>query len=164
MSMRKVLVFVLVFACGFAAGGLSFVGVRARTFPDPRSCGSVDTCRLSALLGTIAAAGIHVPAGLIPELVGESADCVGIKNPVPEDYIDLVFIPRRDVLNLLDTDTPDEPAVMDCVALMRQVSAQRNIRHWRIITNGPGYQRVGILHFHLVEDREHALLDLKSLP
>ena len=76
----------------------------------------------------------------------------GIRSPRPEARVDLVFFPLRDMRDLLDLSVADQPALADCLALMRRVATEQKLGTWKIVSNGPGYQEVSYLHFHLMSD------------
>jgi histidine triad (HIT) family protein len=152
MKPIKVLGLCLTFAAGFGCGAATFIRTQARPLPPVRECESARECLTDKqVLGLVTSAGLHLTPGLLPHIVAQSRDCVGINSPRPDAPIDLVFFPRRDVLNLLDIAPDDERYVMGCFALMRQVADQRGLKDWRVITNGPELQEIAYLHFHLLQ-------------
>src|ERR1700741_1094799 len=114
---------VLVFLAGFACGAALFVRIRAPPLPPLTECGSDGQCLSDPqLLGLLAAVGLRLAPGLMPDVVARSPRCVGINSPKPEARIDLVFFPTRDMRSLLDLTPADAPQLMDCFALMRKVA------------------------------------------
>ena len=152
MRVLKILGCLFLFGAGFICGAASFVRTQARPLPVIQHCESTEDCLTNPeVLGLITSAGLHLAPGAMPDVVARSPECVGIRSPKPEGHIDLVFFPTRDVRNLLEITPDDEKYVVGCIALMRQVVAERSISDWRIVTNGPGVQEIDYLHFHLIK-------------
>lgn len=153
MRVLKILGCLLLFGAGFACGAMSFVRTQARPLVGLRACFSTEDCMANPeLLALLASVGLRLAPGAMPDIVARSPQCVGIRNPRPEARIDLVFFPTRDMRNLLDVAADDEPYLMGCLALMRKVAEERQLKSWRIFSNGPGMQEIAYLHLHLVED------------
>jgi diadenosine tetraphosphate (Ap4A) HIT family hydrolase len=151
-SVRRLALFLLVFAAGFACGGFSFVDTQARPLP------SLKTCRVHCLsdpqvLGLLTSAGLHVAPGLMPDLIAKTERCVAVDSPEPEAKVDLVFFPLRDVNDLLEAGPEDAPYMLDCFALMRQLVAERHLFGWRVLSNGTDGRKIAYLHFHLLADK-----------
>lgn len=151
MKIRKTAIWLLVFVLGFACGAAVFVRIQARPLPPLSDCDRGECLSDPQLLGLLTSVGLRVAPGLMPDVVGRSRHCVGISSPQPEAKIDLVFFPTRDMRNLLDVTPADAPQLMDCFALMRRVAEERGLDNWKIMTNGPGQQRIAYLHFHLMQ-------------
>lgn len=152
MKFTNVLGVCLIFAAGFVCGAATFIRTQARPLPPVRECRTPQECLTDKqVLGLVTSAGLHLAPGLLPHIVAQSRDCIGIDSPKKDAPVDLVFFPRRDMLNVLDIDPDDERYVMGCFALMRQVADQRGMRDWRVMTNGPGLQEIAYLHFHLLQ-------------
>jgi hypothetical protein len=151
MRILKILGCFLLFLAGFGLGGYAFVDTRARPLPLPgRDCNSVLDCATDVdLMGLMVSSGLHLAPGFMPHLVGRNQHCVGIVSPRPEAPIDLVFFPLKDIRNILEVAPGDEAVLMDCFALMRQVAQERHLKDWQVLSNGPGQQTIGYLHFHL---------------
>ena len=152
MKTTRVLGFCLIFAAGFACGAATFIRTQARPLPPVRECRSAEECLTDKqVLGLVTSAGLHLAPGLLPHIVAQSRDCVGIDSPRKDAPVDLVFFPRRDIRNVLDIEPGDEQYVMGCFALMRQVADQRGLYDWKVLSNGPGLQNIAYLHFHLMQ-------------
>lgn len=151
MRLLKIFGCCLLFLAGFGLGGYAFVQTQARPVPLPgRDCASVLDCATDVdLMGLLVSSGLHMAPGFMPKLVARSQHCVGIVSPRPEAPIDLVFFPLKDIRNILEVAPGDEPALMDCFALMHQVAQRRGLKDWQVLSNGPGQQTIAYLHFHL---------------
>lgn len=155
MKTKTVLVSILIFVAGFACGAAAFVRTQARPLPSVRECESAAECLTDKqVLGLVTSAGLHLAPGLMPDIVAQSRDCIGIRNPKVEmdAKVDYVFFPRRDMRDVLDIAPDDVEYVMGCFALMRKVANERGMHDWRVMTNGPGLQEIAYLHFHLLQE------------
>jgi diadenosine tetraphosphate (Ap4A) HIT family hydrolase len=61
-----------------------------------------------------------------------------------------VIIPKKDIKNIGEIAAEDAPYLIDIFAVMQQLIKDRALSNYRVITNGPGFQDVTYLHFHLV--------------
>jgi hypothetical protein len=153
MKFPRLAAALLVFVAGFACGAAVFVRIQARPLPPLAECGRDGACMTDPqILGLLAAVGLRLAPGLMPDVVARSPHCVGINSPKPDARVDLVFFPTRDMRSLLDLTPADAPQLMECFALMRQVADERHITNWKVATNGPGRQEITYLHFHLLAD------------
>ena len=153
MRVLKVLLYVLIFGSGFGLGAASFVRTQARPLPVVHQCESTEDCVMDPhLLGLITSTWLHLAPGRTPNIVARSKECIAIQNPKPAEGNDVVFFPTRDMRNLLDLTPADEPYIIGCIALMRQVADQRHLDNWKVLSNGPGSQEIDYLHFHLIQD------------
>ena len=136
-------------AIGVAIGGYLFSRSIPRSFLAVTNCG--DNCyRPRDVAGLLASVGIQRVPTLIPIVERESAECIAVKHPQPEGRVHYVLFPKRDVRNILEITAEDEPFVLGCFALARELVRESNALNYRIFTNGPKLQHVTYLHFHLV--------------
>jgi hypothetical protein len=149
MPMRRLLPLLLTFLVGLTVGGYLFARSLPRSFLALNSCG--DQClRPNDLLGLLASAGIQRTPNWLPFVVAESNECVAVRNPRPEAKYDIVFLPKRDVRNVLELGPADVPFLLGCLALAREQVRKDGIKDYRLVTNGPGRQQVTYFHFHIV--------------
>jgi hypothetical protein len=138
---------ILLFA-GIAVGGYLFAQTQ------PRSVLSLDHCRkcLSAkeLGGLLTSAGIRRLPGLIPDVVFETDKTIAIKNPFVRLGVDYVIFPKKDIKNIGELTETDAPYLMDAYLVARHLIEDKKLTDYRFYTNGPEYQDVTYLHFHLV--------------
>jgi hypothetical protein len=143
----------VVFVAGFASGGYAFIDRRIRQPLPVRQCTAADSCLgLSAVRNLLVSAGLQATPGWMPQIVAQSPQCIGILSPEPAARIDYTFLPTRDIHELLAPGAQDQPYVMACIALMRQVADARGIKGWRIYANGAAHRDFDYLHFHLLGD------------
>lgn len=121
----------------------------------PRSLLAVSTCggtcyKPNDVAGLLASAGIQRLPAVLPGIVRESNECLAIRHPRPEGRVHFVLFPKRDARNILELTPEDQPFVMGCFALARELARETNALNWRLATNGPALQHVTYLHFHLI--------------
>ncbi len=95
-------------------------------------------------------AGIQRLPAVLPGVERESNECLAIRHPQPEGRVHFVLFPKRDARNILELTPEDQPFVMGCFALARELARESIVLNWRLVTNGPALQHVTYLHFHLV--------------
>lgn len=147
MKKYIVLATVLAFIAGVVVGGYLFVDSRPRSFLALTQCS--DCYRANDLAGLLASAGIRRVPGLIPHVVRETNRCLAIRHPFPEARFHFVIFPKKDIKNLADVALGDEPYVMDCIGVIRSLISEYHLKYYRVLINGPGFQDVTYLHFHL---------------
>lgn len=149
MYFKRIAAVVLLFAAGVACGGYLF------SRSEPRSFLSFETCREGCfdtreVTGLMMSAAIARAPFLIPGVVLESDQCLAIRDPRSRDKIHYVLFPKRDVKNIAVLTPEDAPYLLGCLAMVRELVARDNLKAYRFYTNGPGYQEVAYLHFHLI--------------
>jgi hypothetical protein len=147
-KLRVTLAGLIILFVGMVIGGYLFAHAQ------PRSVLSLDQCRkcLSAkdLGGLLTSAGIHRFPGLIPDVVFETDKTVAIKNPFVRSGVDYVILPKRDIKNIAELAESDAPYLIDAYLVARHLIEEKQLTGYRFFTNGPEYQDVTYLHFHLV--------------
>jgi diadenosine tetraphosphate (Ap4A) HIT family hydrolase len=120
----------------------------------PRSVLSINQCKdcLSAedLAGLLASAGIQKLPGLIPFVVFETDKTIAIKSPLPGAQIDYVIFPKKDIKNIGEIAKEDAPYLIDAYLVARHIIDKEKLSNYQFYTNGPGFQNVTYLHFHLI--------------
>ena len=141
----------MLFAAGVACGGYLFSKSQPRDFLPFRGC--QDRCYKPAeIAGLLASAGIQRTPFLIPGVVLESDTCLAIRNPRPEARIHYVLFPKHDTKTITTLTPEDTPYVLGCFALARELVARDHLQGYRLYTNGPEFQEISYLHFHLISD------------
>lgn len=87
---------------------------------------------------------------LIPSVVKESDRTIVIEHPAPEARLHYVVIPKRDIKNIAELSDADRDSLIDVFNVVRDIVKEKNLVDYRVVTNGPGYQGVTYLHFHLI--------------
>ena len=106
---------------GMILGGYLFANTRPRSFLALNNCEG--TCfQANELLGLLTSVGIQrFPA----------------------------VIPKRDIKNIAELSDSDNEYLLDVFKVVREIVKEKNLTDYRLTTNGPGYQGVTYLHFHL---------------
>jgi histidine triad (HIT) family protein len=147
--LRKFITIVVVFVLGAAAGGFVMTKVQPRSFLNIKNC--ENTCfKQNELLGLLGSVGIQFAPDAIPGIVMETDKTIVVKHPNPATPVHYVIIPKKDIKNIGTLEPGDEAYIEDAVKVIGELIRRDNLTSYRVITNGPGYQSVAYLHFHLM--------------
>lgn len=120
----------------------------------PRSLLALNHCSkcLSAkdLAGLLVSAGIRKFPSFVPDVVFETDKTVAIKNPFVHSGVDYVIFPKKDIKDIGQLAEQDAPYLVDAYLVARHLIEGKKLTGYRFYTNGPEYQDVTYLHFHLV--------------
>lgn len=133
---------------GILIGGYLFADTRPRSVLALNRCEK--TClQPNELAGLIASVGIQrLP--FIPSVVMETDRTIVIKHPSPESRIHYVIIPKKDIKNLGEVSMEDREYLLDAFAVVSKIVKEQHLEQYRVVINGPAYQSVTYLHFHLM--------------
>lgn len=152
-SAAFVLALTLAYAVGIWIGAALFSQVEARSFLRIQRC--ENTClRPSEFAGLLASIGIQTLGRRLPLVVAETDKSIAFLHPIPEDDFHFVIVPKRDIQNIGTLEPDEEAYLVDAYALIQELIRTQKISKYRVVTNGPGYQKVAYLHFHLLGERE----------
>ena len=147
--MRRVAPYFLTLLLGVLIGGFLFSKSIERSFLAVQSCDE-ECLQLKDIAGLLGSLGIQHAPTLLPFFEAQSEECVAVRHPKPEGRFHLIFLPKRDVRNVLELTTEDIPFLVGCLALAREQVANAGIRNYRVVTNGPELQHVTYFHFHVI--------------
>ena len=148
---EEYLIYAVVLIAGIIIGGYLFSGVQPRSFINLQRC--EDKCLTSReFLGLLGSVGIQKFGKVLPLVIKETDKTIVIRHPFPQSKIHYVIIPKIDIKDMSDIKEGSEPYVIDAFAVMSQIIREDNLTKYRVITNGPGYQSVAYLHFHLLSN------------
>jgi histidine triad (HIT) family protein len=149
VSKPKIIVLmVAALVIGVMLGGYLFANTRPRSFLALSSCEG--TClQTNELLGLLTSVGIQRFPGLIPKVVKETDKTIVIEHPRPQARLHYLVIPKRDIKNIAELSDSDNEYLIDAFKVAREIIKENNLTDYRLTTNGPGYQGVTYLHFHL---------------
>lgn len=145
---RKFILILVVFGAGFALGGFLFSKTQPRTFLKITNC-QMHCLNTTEFLGLLASAGIQRLDDQLPEKAMETEKTVVIKHPFAVTPVHYVILPKKDIKNISEVTAEDEEYIMDAIAVMQELVKKEGIENYKVVTNGPGYQSVSYLHFHL---------------
>jgi hypothetical protein len=151
MRIKSFMAALVVFAVGIVCGGLLFSKSAPRSFLAFADC--QDRCfKPSELAGLVTSAALlRVPVA-IPKVVMESDTCLSVRHPRPQGRVHYVLFPKHDTRNIATLTPEDAPYVLGCFAMARELVARDRLLAYRVHTNGPDFQDIAYLHFHLVAD------------
>ncbi len=101
-------------------------------------------------MGLLGSIGMQFAPESLPGIVMETDKTIVIKHPRPAQPIHYVIIPKKDIKNIAELEAGDEEYVQDAAKVIGELVRRDNLVSYRVITNGPGYQSVAYLHFHLL--------------
>jgi len=149
--MKNIKIILLVAAAlllGVILGGYLFSDTRARSFLALNKCEG-KCLQPTELVGLLASVGIHKFTALVPSVVKETDKTIVIEHPSPQGRIHYVVITKRDIKNMGELSDSDAEYLADVFKVMSEIIREKNLVDYQVITNGPGYQSVSYLHFHL---------------
>jgi len=155
MKIFSYLFYMLILVAGIAIGGFLFSDTIRRPFIDMARC--QEYClKTSELAGLLASVGIQVTDGKLPAVIFETDKTLvfDIQYPYPPDKIHYAIVPKKDIKDTSQLTKEDGEYIADAYRVISKIVSDHNYKRYRVITNGPGYQEVAYLHFHLVIDRD----------
>lgn len=151
MRIKLFIAALALFTAGTVCGGYLFSRSEPRSFLAFGNC--QDRCfKASELAGLVTSAALlRVPVA-IPKVVMESDTCLAVRHPRPQGRVHYVLFPKHDTRNITTLTPDDVPYVLGCFAMARELVARDRLQAYRMHTNGPAFQEIAYLHFHLVAD------------
>ena len=155
MKIFKFIAYIIILLIGVILGGYLFSRSLPRSFIALHRC--EETCfKSNELAGILSSVGIQTIGGKLPLVMYETDKTLvfDIQYPYPPDKIHYLVVPKRDVKDAGELTEEDKEYLSDNYGVMGKIVREGNYKKYRIVTNGPGYQEVNYLHFHLVIDRD----------
>jgi len=148
----KTIILLMAFSMGMGIviGGYLFSKSQPRSFLGIGHCQNCFT--YEDLLGLLASIGIQRFPKLVPYAVFETDKTVVVKHPHPLNRVHYIIVPKKDIKNIGEISQTDSPYLMDAYLVARHIIEKEELLNYRVTTNGPGYQDVTYLHFHLIAD------------
>ena len=137
----------LALVLGVGAGAYFFKDTRPRSFIALPSC--AECLSQSELFGLLTSVGIQKLPAVIP-VVKESDKAIAIKSPDPLATIDFIVLPKKDISDLGDLSVDDRAYIDDTFLIISELVREYQLHEYKIISNGPGFQSVNYLHFHIL--------------
>jgi len=149
MNRLKVTFLMLLSACmGVVIGGYLFSQCQPRSFLAVNRC---ENClSLSDLAGLFATVVVQKIPNLIPFVVLETDKTVVFKHPFAKARIHYIIVPKKDIKNVGEISEADVPYLADAFFVVGQIVREEKLVNYWLESNGPGFQNVTYLHFHLV--------------
>lgn len=149
--MKKLRIILLVTAAlllGVLLGGYLFSDSRARSFLALNKC--EEKClQPNELVGLLASVGIQRFSALAQSVIKETDKTIVLEHPSPHARVHYVVIPKKDIKNIGEFSDSDAEYLIDLFKVVSEIVREKNLVDYQVITNGPGYQGVTYLHFHL---------------
>lgn len=146
-SLGSLILFLCIFLSGMITTGILQKNIEPRSFLSLKHC--ENTClHINEIVGLAAAIGITHAPGLIPNVVYETDKNIAMEVPFSRNYHVVIF-PKKDIKNIGVLSNEEKEYLTDAYAIMQKLIADNRLSQYLIYTNGPGYQKVAYLHFHL---------------
>lgn len=138
------------------AGGI-LIGAYLFSDTQPRSFLNITECKANCLsrqeaLGLLGSVGVQKFSEAFPLVVKETDSTLAIQHPFARADIHYVIIPKKDIKFVEDITEEDAAYIKDAYAVMAALITEQNLKDYKVITNGPGFQTVEYLHFQLVSE------------
>src|SRR5262249_51157655 len=133
-ALKRGLVFGAIFLGGVVTGGYLFVDSQPRSFLALRDCHACYPP--SDLAGPPVSAGIQRTPVVIPHVVKETDRCLAVEHPFAK-RIHFVVFPKKDIRSIADISMADQPYVLECLALIRQLVVENDLKNYKVESNGP---------------------------
>jgi histidine triad (HIT) family protein len=134
---------------GIILGGYLFSDTQPRSFLAFNNC-KTNCLQESELLGLLLSVGIQRFGALAPSVVKETDKTIVMEHPSPKARIHYLIIPKKDIKNIGELSDSDREYLVDLFSVAGEIVREKNLVDYRLVTNGPGYQGVTYLHFHLI--------------
>lgn len=138
----------MIFCLSVSVYGFNAVAIQPRD--GIKLTNTEDRIKKKELLGTLGSIGVQLTPQLIPLVETITEKCVLMKHFKPVAQIHYVVIPRKDIKDFADITNEDMPYIQECFGLLQQVIKTHAMKEYRISSNGPHFQDIRILHFHLI--------------
>ncbi len=137
------------FVGGIIVGGYLFSDTKPRSIIALHRC--EDRCykpnEIAGLLVSVGLQKLNI-TGLKP--VFESDKLLVVNHPEANTPFHEVIIPKKDIRDIADVSSDDAEYVMEVFGYISQRVKEKKLVRYKVVTNGPGYQNVAYLHFHLI--------------
>ena len=147
-KLRKIVSLLAALVVGVILGGYLFHDTRPRSFLALNKCEG--TClQANELWGLLTSVGVQGFSALAPSVIKETDKTIVIEHPSPQARIHYLVIPKRDIKNIGELSEADGAYLIDAFKVAREIIKEKNLVNYRLTTNGPGYQSLTYMHFHL---------------
>lgn len=124
----------------------------------PRSVFALNKCEKNCwsqneITGLIGSIGVEL-GGQKVMAVKENDTCFSIKIPFTQLKTHYTIIPKKDIQDIGQIKDEEMPIVNDCLKIVREHISEENLQEYQLTSNGPDYQHVRYLHFHLKSVKE----------
>ena len=148
---KRLVLYLILVIIGIGLGAYFFTGTEARKPLQFSGCEPV-CFHTDEALGLLTSIGIRYASGYIPDKVMETDKTLAIKHPTSKIANHYLIIPKKDLKNLASVTEEDQVYIRDAIAVIQKIIADKNLKTFQIVSNGPGYQEATYLHFHLVSE------------
>jgi histidine triad (HIT) family protein len=134
---------------GVVLGGYLFSETQARSFLALNHCEG-NCLQPNELVGLVASVVVQKAPGLVPNVTKETARTIVIEHLSPGAKLHYVVIPKKDIKNVGELSEEDREYLIDMFNVSQEIIREKKLVDYQLVTNGPGYQSLTYLHFHLM--------------
>ena len=145
-----ILLIFVVFIAGFISGGILFRN-RSHGTPITVKAGK-NLLKSSEISGLLSSVVLNYIPQIVPKVILETDRTICIEHPFPERNIHYLFFSKKDIKNIGDINEDDYDDIVDIHASIAKVIKMKNIKKYKLMSNGPGRQHIAHIHFHLMAD------------
>lgn len=146
---KKTAIFISILLLGIIIGGYMFSDTQPRSVIALHKC-EQQCYKANELTGLLASVGIQKLNGLLPNVKFETDKILVVDYPTPRTTYHEVVIPKKDIRDISDITEEDMQYLMETFAYMGKEIREHKLRQYKIVSNGPDYQQMTYLHFHLI--------------
>ncbi len=147
----KLFFYLILVLIGIALGAYLFAGTQKREPLNFKNCEPL-CLKTNEALGLLASVGVKYAANYIPDKIYETDKTIAMVHPTAKTKHHYVVVPKKDIKNIAEVSENDKAYLLDAIAVIQQIIADKKLETYQVVTNGPGYQDVTYLHFHLVSE------------
>jgi hypothetical protein len=134
---------------GIVIGGYLFSDSRPRSFLALRNCEG--TClKPNELVGLAGSVGLQKFSAPGLTVVKETEKTIVFDQPGQHAGTHYLIVPKKDLKNIADVPAEDLPYLDDAMQVAGELIREKKLYDYSLSTNGPGYQTLTYLHFHLI--------------
>lgn len=144
--LRSVVLTAVSLAIGIVIGGNVFTRTQPRSLIALHPC--TNCLSPQEFAGLLASVGIQQLPGLVPLKALETDKTIAIRVPA-RTGVHYVLFPKRDFKDIGEFSAASAPYVVDLFTVARVLIERDHLTSYELRTNGPGFQSVRYLHFHI---------------
>lgn len=148
---KKLFFYLFLVAIGIVGGQYLFKDMKIRRPIETKNCEPV-CLKANEALGLLASIGLKYASDYIPDKVHETDKTIAMVHPASKAKHHYVIVPKKDIKNIAEVSEEDKIYLLDAIAVIQSIIADKKLETYQVVTNGPGYQDVTYLHFHLVSE------------
>lgn len=137
--------------CGLIAGAYLFTETQRRPVFNLRACLEAECMSEKELNGLFTSVGLNKMPGFLPTPIFESDKIVVVHYPDSNAPFHEVVFPKKDIRDISQLSDGDQEYVWAAMTYIAESVKRNHLQKYRVVTNGPYFQKTTYLHFHLID-------------